>query len=57
MKLIKEILESFKRGEISVEVAEKMISELVNSKKVTNRDSGDFRDSQNYESQQEYFGK
>lgn len=57
MKVIREILESVKRGEISIEVAEKMITELVNSKKAINGNSGDFRDPQNYESQQQYFGK
>jgi hypothetical protein len=57
MKIIREILESVKRGDISVEVAEKMITELVNLKKAINGNYGDFRDPQNYESQQQYFGK
>lgn len=57
MKLIRDILEAVKRGEIEVSVAEKMILEMIKSSPNTQKNSGDFRDPQNYESQSQYFGR
>ena len=57
--MLEQILEQLYKREISVEKAHKLICVLfdVSNSATSNKDTGDFRDTQNYESQDEYFGR
>lgn len=57
--MLEQILEQLWKREITVEKARKLICVLfdVSNSASSNKDTGDFRDPQNYESQDEYFGR
>jgi len=57
-KLLK-ILEECNANRIDAETAKEQVLDLfdVSNSASSNKDTGDFRDPQNYESQDEYFGR
>lgn len=57
--ILEQILEQLWKREITVEKARKLICVLfdVGNSSSSNKDKGDFRDPQNYETQNEYFGR
>lgn len=57
--ILEQILEKLWKREITVEKARKLICVLfdVSNCDSSNKDTGDFRDPQNYESQDEYYGR
>lgn len=55
--MLQQILEQLWKREITVEKARQLICVLFDADDNSpNKDTGDFRDTQNYESQSEYFG-
>ena len=56
--ILDQILNQLWKREITVDKASELIRVLTDdTKNVKSNDSGDFRDSQNYESQSQYYGR